>query len=178
MGTRHWTTGVAAAGLVTALAVVAIGSGGTARATAHVPALTLEQAMSQPHGVAAGDPIHDSIKDSHKSQNPDAKGVDEGNKKQATGTKTRKDAPPVTAEQLYQKGDFSAGCTIGYGHGKACLPVTPPSAGAMGMTVKQMPWTCTEVRTLLPAGILLDVKGVDPAHLDTNGDGTACGQGD
>ena len=70
------------------------------------------------------------------------------------------------------------GCTPGYGKGSECLPVTPPAAAAMDMNVDSMPWTCSQVRQLFPQGIVLTLRGRDPAHLDSNGDGIACGKGD
>jgi hypothetical protein len=36
--------------------------------------------------------------------------------------------------------------------------------------------TCAYLRKLFPSGI--KVTGKDPLHLDTNGDGVACGRGD
>lgn len=104
---------------------------------------------------------------------PDAKGVNQGTKKQATKIKMVK--PPVQSGAQVPP---TAGCTAGYGRGVVCLPITPPSAGQMGMTVKQMPWTCSEVRLYFPQGVLLTKKGVDPARLDGNKDGVACGKGD
>lgn len=135
---------------------------------------TLQEAMAQPHGAAHGDQAHPTAHEDHKGVDPGAGAVNDGRKGQATAITLRPDLHPIQPGQLYAKGDYSAGCTIGYGRGKACLPVTPPSAGAMEMSVKAMPWTCMEVRTLLPKGIAVDVRGVDPARLDRNGDGIAC----
>lgn len=139
---------------------------------------TLAEAISKPHGVANGDPLHAPHIESHKGVEGGADGVNQGKKKQAAAVQLTPDIHPVSPTQLFSKGDYTAGCTVGYGHGKACLPITPPSAGAMNMSVAQMPWTCAEARTLLPKGIQVDVKGVDPAHLDSNHDGIACGAGD
>lgn len=73
------------------------------------------------------------------------------------------------------------GCTVGYGLGSKCLPVTPPSAAAMQMTVQEMPWRCNEVHLRFPHGIAVNnpgTTGSDPAGLDSNHDGIACGPGD
>ncbi len=136
---------------------------------------TLAQALRAPHGPAAGDPLWQGP--AREGVAPDAAGVDQGTKRQA-GSVRLGPAAAVTPDQLLSAGDRSGACTIGYGRGRVCLPTTPPSAGQMGMSVLQMPWTCTEVRTLLPAGLPLNSRGNDPAHLDGNGDGTACGTGD
>jgi len=168
-----WSSVVVAAVVVL---IAALASTWSVPAQGRPPAqeTSLAEAMAQPHGAAHGDPIHDANHEVHQGVDPGAAGVDNGSKQQATAVHTGPDLHPVQPGQLYAKGDYSAGCTVGYGHGKECLPITPPSAGAMGMSVTQMPWTCPEVRTLLPKGIRLDVRGVDPAHLDTNGDGIAC----
>jgi hypothetical protein len=39
-------------------------------------------------------------------------------------------------------------------------------------------WSCAELRTYFPTGIAVREPGVDPAHLDTDGDGVACGPND
>lgn len=152
--------------------VVAVGVHGAAGAGAPT---TLSQAMSERHGHAAGDPLFAGH--SRRGVDADAAGVNEGRKKQASGV-TVGPQSAVTPEQLLSQGDRSGACTIGYGRGMQCLPTTPPSAGRMAMSVVEMPWTCAEVRTLFPAGLPLNQQGVDPAHLDRNGDGTACGAGD
>lgn len=86
--------------------------------------------------------------------------------------------------------DVSAGlggCLVEYGADGQCLPGVPPSLGAhvkqmkdAGVDPSTMPhtWTCGEVRTYFPEGVLLRQPGIDPQQLDTNGDGTACGTGD
>lgn len=110
--------------------------------------------------------------------------------KQAQGVKMHKPTKQETDKSKPAHPEKLGGgnCTVGYGSGNGrgnqqCLPITPPSAAAMGMTVEQMPWACPEVQTLFPAGLSVNVKGVvpalvDPAHLDSNGDRTACGPGD
>jgi cytoskeletal protein RodZ len=87
-------------------------------------------------------------------------------------------AIPHSTETPVSVGAHTGGCTPGYGQGALCLQITPPSAVAMDMTVQEMPWTCTEVKTIFPNGLPLNVKGVDPAHLDGNKDGIACDTGD
>jgi hypothetical protein len=161
------------AGLGCCTAVV-IGLGVNSASGAPAPK-TLAQAMNEPHGHAAGDP--DYAGKGRKGVDPEAEGVDAGTRKQAAGVKLEH-GRPVTPDQILSAGDRSGACTIGYGRGQQCLPTTPPSAGQMGMSVRQMPWTCAEVRTLLPAGLPLNARGEDPAHLDGNGDGIACGSGD
>ncbi|MDT0264265.1 excalibur calcium-binding domain-containing protein [Jatrophihabitans lederbergiae] len=136
---------------------------------------SLGQAMSERHGHAAGDPIF--MDKGRKGVDSDADGVNQGTKTQASKVKLGQ-AAAVTPDQLLSQGDRSGACTIGYGRGLQCLPTTPPSAGQMGMTVQQMPWTCAEVRTVLSRGIPLNKAGVDPAQLDGNHDGVACGPGD
>ena len=105
-----------------------------------------------------------------------AAGVNEGTKKQATGIVMR----PITPVDPSVVGKYgkAGGCTPGYGRGKACLPPIAPSAVAMGMTADPHPWSCAEVRTLLPKGIRLNSPGTDPLALDRNKDGVACGTGD
>lgn len=167
---------LAAAGLtLVAGAVVGLGTSGASGSAAPRVPRSLAQAMGEQHGQAAGDP---TWRDPQRAgAGPDAEGVDAGTRRQATGVVLGR-AAPVAPERLLSPGDRSGACTLGYGRGRACLPTTPPSAGQMGMTVQEMPWTCAEVRSVLPRGIALNVAGVDPAHLDDNGDGTACGAGD
>lgn len=136
---------------------------------------TLGEAMADRHGHAAGDSLYAG--QGRKGVDADADGVNDGRKKQASGVKVGPHAA-VTSDQLLSNGDRSGACTIGYGKGLQCLPTTPPSAGRMGMSVAEMPWTCAELRTVLPAGVVLNQRGVDPARLDSNDDGTACGAGD
>ena len=109
-----------------------------------------------------------------------AAGVNEGTKAQAPGIAMR----PITPVDPSVVGEYGkyGGCTPGYGRAKGgakgCLPPISPSAVAMGMTEQEHPWTCVEVRKLLPKGISVSVKGVDPIGLDRNDDGLACGVGD
>ena len=152
--------------------VVAIAVHGAAGAPAPK---TLSQVMAERHGHAAGDQLYAGR--GRKGVDLEADGVNEGRKKQASGVAVGPHAA-VTPDQLLSNGDRSGACTIGYGKGLQCLPTTPPSAGRMGMTVAEMPWTCTELRTVLAAGVVLNRRGFDPAHLDSNDDGTACGAGD
>lgn len=79
------------------------------------------------------------------------------------------------------------GCLVEYGTNGQCLPGVPPSMGAhikqmkdAGQDPRTMPhsWTCREARTYFPQGIAVRQAGIDPQHLDVNGDGTACGPGD
>lgn len=79
------------------------------------------------------------------------------------------------------------GCLKEYGDAGQCLPVVPPSLAehlqqmkSAGLDPASMPhnWTCAEVRAYFPHGIAVRQPGVDPEHLDTNRDGTACGAGD
>ena len=106
----------------------------------------------------------------------EAAGVNNGTKDQAPGIVMR----PITPVDPAVVGKYgkAGGCTPGYGRGKACLPPIAPSAVAMGMTAQQHPWSCAEVRTILPKGIRLNSKGTDPLALDRNNDGLACGTGD
>ena len=110
----------------------------------------------------------------------EAAGVNAGTKAQAPGIAMR----PIKPVDPSVAGDYGryGGCTPGYGRatgaGKGCLPPISPSAVAMGMTEQEHPWTCAEVRVLLPLGISVSNKGVDPIGLDRNKDGIACGAGD
>lgn len=79
------------------------------------------------------------------------------------------------------------GCLKEYGDAGQCLSVVPPSLAEhvqqmknAGLDPTSMPhdWTCTEVRVYFPQGITVRQAGVDPQHLDHNGDGIACGVGD
>ena len=153
-------------------AVVAIGMNGAAGAPGPK---TLSQVMAERHGHAAGDSLYAGR--GRERVDPEADGVNDGRKRQASGVVLGPHAA-VTPEQLLSDGDRSGACTIGYGKGLQCLPTTPPSAGLMGMTVAEMPWTCKELRTVLAAGVVLNQRGVDPAHLDSNKDGVACDAGD
>lgn len=136
---------------------------------------TLAQAMAEQHGRAAGDPVFQG--EAREGVDQDGRGVNQGLHRQAAAVRLGP-AAAVTPDQLLSQGDRAGACTIGYGRGLQCLPTTPPSAGRMGMSVEQMPWTCTEVRSLLPDGLPLNTPGRDPARLDSNGDGIACGDAD
>ncbi|WP_427172255.1 hypothetical protein [Arthrobacter sp. 92] len=79
------------------------------------------------------------------------------------------------------------GCLKEYGDAGQCLPVVPPSLAEhiqqmknAGLDPASMPhnWTCSEVRVYFANGIAVRQHGVDPQHLDSNGDGTACGAAD
>ena len=112
-----------------------------------------------------------------KGVRPQAAGVNEGTKRQASGVRMR----PIEAgdpQRVLGTGGQYGGCTPGYGRGRACLPPTSRAAVAMGMTADAHPWTCRDVRELLPRGIGLDRQGADPLRLDTDGNGTACSAGD
>ena len=108
---------------------------------------------------------------------PEAKGVNEGTKKQAAGIKM-KPITRVDAEKVAGRYGESAGCVPGYGRAKQCLPPVSPAAVAMKMTAEEHPWDCDEVRKLFRSGIAVNKKGVDPLRLDYNRDGVACGHGD
>jgi hypothetical protein len=101
----------------------------------------------------------------------DAAGVNEGTKDQAAGVQMRPIKPGDSA--IVGKSGQYGGCTPGYGRGRECLPPASADGRPAGA-----PWTCAEVASLLPKGIRLNVRGVDPLGLDTNGDGIACGTGD
>jgi hypothetical protein len=101
----------------------------------------------------------------------DAAGVNEGTKDQAAGVQMRPIKPGDSA--IVGKSGQYGGCTPGYGRGRECLPPASADGRPAGA-----PWTCVEVAALLPKGIRLNVKGVDPLGLDSNGDGIACGTGD
>jgi hypothetical protein len=79
------------------------------------------------------------------------------------------------------------GCLKEYGDAGQCLPVVPPSLTGhlqqmkdAGLDPASMPhnWTCAEVRVYFPHGISVRQQGADPQHLDSNGDGIACGAAD
>ena len=106
-----------------------------------------------------------------------AGGVNDGTKEQAAAVQLRP-APSVAPEQVLPSAGQVNGCETGYGRGVVCLPQTPPSHAAhAALTGEDLSryWTCTEVRTLLPQGVVVDTTGSDPLALDSNGDGTACG---
>ena len=68
----------------------------------------------------------------------------------------------------------TGGCAPGYGDGRSCLPVAPPSAAQQAGHNVEVKWTCKELLTLLPKGIPLQIPGVDPLGLDEDGNGIAC----
>lgn len=79
------------------------------------------------------------------------------------------------------------GCLKEYGADGQCLPAVPPSLSQHVQEMKDagvdpagMPhnWQCGEVRVYFPQGITVRQPGVDPQHLDRDGDGTACGAAD
>lgn len=124
--------------------------------------------------AASGAPVNPNPRNGVRSE---AAGVNEGTKVQARGVRMR----PIDKVADKVAGDYGkyGGCTPGYGKGKACLPPIAPAAVAMHMTAAEHPWSCTDVRRLvLPRGIRLNAKGVDPLGLDKNGDNVACGAGD
>lgn len=123
--------------------------------------------------AASGAPPEVDLKTGVRAQ---AAGVNQGTKSQASGVRMRPIAPVDPA--VVGKYGKAGGCTPGYGKGKACLPPIAPSAVAMGMTAEEHPWSCAEVRTILPQGIRLNIVGTDPLGLDRNHDGIACGTGD
>jgi len=109
-----------------------------------------------------------------------AGGVNDGTKEQAAAVQLQR-APSVAPEQVLPSAGQVNGCATGYGRGVVCLPQTPPSHAAhAALTGEDLSryWTCTEVRTLLPQGVVVDTTGSDPLALDSEGDGTACGDGD
>lgn len=160
-------------GLIVAVTSV-VGLGVKSASGAPAPR-SLAQAMAEQHGRAAGDSVFQG--DARKGVDQDGREVNQGQRRQAAAVHLGP-AAAVTPDQLLSQGDRAGACTIGYGRGLQCLPTTPPSAGRMGMSVEQMPWTCAEVQTVLPKGLPLNTPGRDPAHLDSNGDGIACGIGD
>ena len=123
--------------------------------------LSLSEALARPHGVAAA------------GVSPAGVGVNNGTTKQAPGLKLRSLAP---GEQDAGVNDsaLTGGCAPGYGDGRSCLPVAPPSAAKHAGHNMKVPWTCKELLTLFPKGIPLQVPGVDPLGLDEDGNGIAC----
>jgi hypothetical protein len=121
--------------------------------------------------------------------NPEAAGVNTGEKDQATGIRMRVEDPERKPDELIGSGP-TAGCVLGYGRGDDCLPTVPPGergrAGHHGEPADLASrWTCSTVWLLYPRGIAVNAEehglppeGVDPLGLDSNGDGVACGKGD
>jgi hypothetical protein len=126
----------------------------------------------QPVAASQVPPVSDWIE-------PEASGVNEGTKKQAASVQLQP-APIVAPEEVLPTSGQISGCVAGYGRGAVCLPQTPPShAGHGGLTGDMSGfWTCAELRSLLPDGIVVDTPESDGLGLDGNGDGTACGAGD
>jgi hypothetical protein len=119
------------------------------------PKTTLAQAGAQPHGIGAGNMPHDHDYDPAE-QVAAARGTDRG----AVA------APRRNTERRLD------GCSPFYGKPGQCLPEQPPHAQHGGTRR----WTCTDVRTLFPQGVV--VARADRFQLDTNRDGVACGTGD
>ncbi|MDE8667812.1 hypothetical protein PY310_04360 [Pseudarthrobacter sp. H3Y2-7] len=122
---------------------------------------SLSEALRKPHGVAAA------------GVTPEGAGVNDGTTKQAADLPMRSLA---RGEQDAGVNDAArtGGCAPGYGDGRSCLPVVPPSAAQHAGHNVQVVWTCEELLTLFPQGIPLQVRGVDPLGLDKDGNGIAC----
>lgn len=122
---------------------------------------SLGEALRQPHGIAVA------------GVTPEGKGVNNGTTKQAPGLKMRELA---RGEQDAGINDAArtGGCAPGYGDGRSCLPVAPPSAAGHAGHGAKAAWTCEELLTLFPQGIPLQVRGTDPLGLDKDGNGIAC----
>jgi hypothetical protein len=122
---------------------------------------SLGEALAKPHGVAAG------------GVSPAGSGVDKSITQQAPGLPMR-----VLARGEQDAGVNDAartgGCAPGYGDGRSCLPVSPPSAAEHAEHGMKVNWTCEELLTLFPEGIPLQVRGTDPLRLDEDGNGIAC----
>lgn len=107
-----------------------------------------------------------------------------------TGAPNPAPAPRGTvapSEVLDTASQSLGGCLKEYGDAGQCLPAVPPSLTGhlqqmkdAGLDPAGMPhgWSCVEVRLYFPQGIAVRQKGVDPQHLDSNGDGIACGTSD
>lgn len=147
---------------------------------------SLSEALSQPHGVAAaenpssngkGQSLREALSQPHgvaaAGVTADGAGVNNGTTKQASGLAMRSLA---RGEQDAGVNDAArtGGCAPGYGDGRSCLPVAPPSAAQHAGHGVKVPWTCTELLTLFPQGIPLQVRGTDPLGLDEDGNGIAC----
>lgn len=124
-------------------------------------AKSLGEALAQPHGVAAA------------GVTPEGAGVNDGKTKQAPGLALR---PLARGQQDAGVNDAArtGGCAPGYGDGRSCLPVAPPSAAQHPGHGAKIAWTCEELLTLFPQGIPLQVPGTDPLGLDEDGNGIAC----
>ncbi|KNC19803.1 hypothetical protein AC792_03860 [Arthrobacter sp. RIT-PI-e] len=122
---------------------------------------SLGEALAKPHGIAAA------------GVGPAGPGVNKGTAKQAPGLQMRSLA---RGEQDAGVNDAArtGGCAPGYGDGRSCLPVAPPSAAQHSGHGAEIAWTCEELLTLFPEGIPLQVPGTDPLGLDEDGNGVAC----
>ena len=88
--------------------------------------------------------------------------------KLARDAEFRKIQRPAPPPKVKETGIVSGGCLVDYGTpGVQCLPAHSRGGG---------PLTCAYVRSIFPDGV--PVTGRDRFHLDSNGDGTACGPGD
>lgn len=95
---------------------------------------------------------------------------------------------PVLPSKVFSRGaDNLGGCLKEYGENGQCVPVVPPSLAQhlqdmknAGLNAGSMPhtWSCSELRNYFPNGAAVRQRGIDPQHLDINGDGIACGPGD
>jgi hypothetical protein len=147
---------------------------------------SLSDALAEPHGVASADngpgngkqqSLSDALAQPHgpaaAGVTPERAGVNDGTTKQASGLAMRS---LVRGEQDAGVNDAArtGGCAPGYGDGRSCLPVAPPSAAQHAGHNIKVAWTCTELLTLFPQGIPLQVRGTDPLGLDTDGNGIAC----
>lgn len=146
------------------------------------PQTSLGEAANRPHVKPAVPKKQPGKVDGSVGVNPDAAGVNGGNKKQAAGVKG-KVLRPVRPEQVLSDASRSGGCTPGYGGNGECLPVVPPSHASHAGHDMAGAWTCAEVRTLLPDGIAVQkpnatARKKDRLGLDSNGDGIACGEAD
>lgn len=172
---------------VAAALVALLGAGLVATATHNADAGPKSLASAvRDHGLAAGEPLwvppgQQKVKavDPKDRASERAGGTPQGSALPTTRM-TEEEALDRARTQVAAR---TAGCVPEYGAGQGCLPVASPGQvrhdqqmGPMpGMTI---PWTCPELRVLVPAGLALSSPGVDPQHLDINGDGLACGTGD
>lgn len=76
-------------------------------------------------------------------------------------------APPPEPDDLLT----ISGCLKGYGQAGQCVPGSFPDKDG-----NPIPVTCDALADIFPKGI--GAPETDPAGLDSNGDGTACGKGD
>jgi hypothetical protein len=141
----------------------------------------LAEAAGQPTGRAAEPLMQVTSRGSALAGvDADAAGVNDGGKTQAADVPLEV-APTVAPQDVLPSIGQASGCVTGYGRGAVCLPQTPPSHaghGQLGGEDLSVYWTCAEVRSLLPEGIVVDSPSSDRLGLDSNADGTACGNGD